>query len=168
MKQSIIQCGSFYSRLLSPTSTSYVSKFNAMNQSINFSNPFSSITSFRHQINSPSTFSFHPIAKIRTKISEPQLGTLPHIEPDGVLNNGSMVGVTISYIIVALSIFSFSYELGLEACGKFVKTAAAKSIAKTMPFTSYKYLSHHQLEDRFYKIDGLDDDAGVAIINGID
>ena len=79
-----------------------------------------------------------------------------------------MVGVTISYIIVILSIFSIIYELGLEACGKFVKTAAAKSIAKTMPFTSYKYLSHYQLEDTFYKIDGLDDNAGVAIMNYID
>ena len=110
----------------------------------------------------------HPIAKIRTKISEPKLGTPPHIEPDGVLSNGFMVGVTISYIIVILSIFSIIYELGLEACGKFVKTAAAKSIAKTMPFTSYKYLSHYQLEDTFYKIDGLDDNAGVAIMNEID
>ena len=115
-----------------------------------------------------SAFPFHPIAKIRTKISEPKLGTPPRIEPDGILSNGFMVGVTISYIIFTLSIFSIIYELGLEACGKFVKTAAAKSIAKTMPFTSYKYLSHYQLEDTFYKIDGLDDNAGVAIMNEID
>ena len=107
---------------------------------------------------------------------DPEFGTSPYVEPDGVLTGGFIAGVTIASIIVAVAIFSFIYKRGVEARERRVKTAVVKSIAKTMNFSvSSKNLSPSQLEAMFVKIDtdgnghlskdeikGLVDDAGVA------
>jgi len=107
---------------------------------------------------------------------DPDFGTSPYVEPDGILTGGFIAGVTIASIIVAVAIFSFIYKRGVEAREKRVKAAVAMSIAKTMNFSgSSKNLSPSELEAMFVKIDtdgngnlskdeikGLVDDAGVA------
>ena len=107
---------------------------------------------------------------------DPEFGTSPYVEPDGILTGGFIAGVTIASIIVAVAIFSFIYKRGVEAREKRVKAAVAMSIAKTMNFSgTSKNLSPSELESMFVKIDndgngnlskdeikGLVDDAGVA------
>ena len=107
---------------------------------------------------------------------DPEFGTSPYVEPDGILTGGFIAGVTIASIIVAVAIFSFIYKRGVEAREKRVKAAVAMSIAKTMDFSgSSKNLSPSELEAMFVKIDNdgngnlskneikeLVDDAGVA------
>ena len=107
---------------------------------------------------------------------DPEFGTSPYVEPDGILTGGFIAGVTIASIIVAVAIFSFIYKRGVEAREKRVKAAVAMSIAKTMNFSgTSKNLSPSELEAMFVKIDtdgnghlskdeikGLVDNAGVA------
>ena len=107
---------------------------------------------------------------------DPEFGSSPYVEPDGILTGGFIAGVTIASIIVAVAIFSFIYKRGVEAREKRVKAAVAMSIAKTMNFSgTSKNLSPSELESMFVKIDndgngnlskdeikGLVEDAGVA------
>ena len=109
------------------------------------------------------------------KVRDPNLGTSPYIEPDGVLTGGFISGVTIASIAVALLIFYVIYKRGLENRERRVKEAVLKSIAKTMTLTTSKELSPSDLTEMFQKIDtdgngkldksevkGLVDEAGVA------
>ena len=85
---------------------------------------------------------------------DPEFGTSPYVEPDGILTGGFIAGVTIASIIVAVAIFSFVYKRGVEAREKRVKAAIAMSIAKTMNFSGFsKNLSPSELATMFGKID---------------
>jgi len=109
------------------------------------------------------------------KLRDPNLGTSPYVEPDGVLTGGFIAGVTIGSIVVAVVIFYFIYKHGVEAREKRVKAAVLKSIAQSMSITTHKEMTSGDLGKMFNKIDadgngnlskvevkGLVDEAGVA------
>jgi len=109
------------------------------------------------------------------RVRDPNFGTTPYIEPNGVLTDGFIAGVTIASITVALLIFYVVYKRGVENRERRIKEAVLKSIAKTMTLTTSKDLSPTDLAKMFQKIDsdengnldknevkGLVDEAGVA------
>jgi len=109
------------------------------------------------------------------KVRDPTLGTSPYVEPEGVLTDGFIAGVTIATIAVALIIFYFIYKRGVDNRERRVKEAVLKSISKTMTLRTRTDLSPKNLAEMFQKIDvdgngtldksemkGLVDEAGVA------
>ena len=86
---------------------------------------------------------------------DPAFGTSPYVGPHGILTEGFIAGVTIASIIVAVAIFSFICERGVEAHKKRIKAAVAMSIANnTMNFSGLsKNLSPTELKAMFVQID---------------
>eukprot|EP01083_Nonionella_stella_P190752 706377_1 len=108
-------------------------------------------------------------------LADPNLGSSPYIEPEGVLTGGFIAGVTITSIVVALLVFYMIYRRGIELRETRVKEAVLKSLSKFMSLKISKNLTAQDLNQMFQKIDtdgngrldkgevkGLVEEAGVV------